>query len=100
MLQKRLAIVGLGLAAWLLGAVAASAQTALRYQFKKGEKLQYVLEQKMFTKISSKSIKTESTANQTIDTTWTVKDVNKDGKATITVRFERMRFTLGDLRNK
>jgi hypothetical protein len=97
MWQKR---VTLALAVWLLTAVSSSAQTSLRYQFKKGEKLQYLLALKLFTKLSSKSIKNESTASQTIDTSWTVKDVDKDGKATITVKFERLRFTLGDLRDK
>jgi len=84
---------------WLT-AGAASAQTTLRYQFKKGDKLQYVLEQKMTTKLTAKAFNAESTANQTIDMSWTVKDAATDGKASVTVKFERLRFTLGDLREK
>jgi len=100
MWHRKLALAGLTVAMWLSAARAASAQTTLRYQFKKGEKLQYVLEQKMTTKFTAKSFNAESTVNQTIDMSWTVKDAAADGKATVTVKFERLRLTLGELREK
>jgi hypothetical protein len=99
MWQRKLALAVLSLAMLLATTATSRAQTTLRYKFKKGDKLQYVLEQKMVTKLSTKTFNAESTANQTIDMTWTVKNADAD-KATVAVKFERLRFLLADAKEK
>jgi hypothetical protein len=82
------------LAALLLttgASVSGRAQTTLRYQFTKGEKLHYVLEQKVT--MSVKELSAEF--GNIFDVTWTVQDVDAEGKAKMTHTFDRVRFKMG-----
>ncbi|MFO0864987.1 MAG: DUF6263 family protein [Gemmataceae bacterium] len=71
----------------------ASAQVALRYKFKEGEKLQY--EMKNTNKIVSKVKEQEARVNssQTMDMTWDVLKVTEKG-AQIKVKFGRTKMTM------
>ncbi len=72
----------------------ARADTTLRYQFKEGETLPYTLEQKMKTDANVGGMNVTMDINQTIDTSWNIKSVDKDGKAKIVMKFDRIRFTM------
>lgn len=88
---------GLGLLAVLLvacGADRAAAQTTLRYKFKKGEKLNYEMEQKIGMAMSVMGRDVNIDMGQTIDMTWNITDVDADGKAKMTQTITRIRFTM------
>jgi hypothetical protein len=67
-----------------------SAQTTLRYKFTKGEKLHYILEQKVTMSVKD----TTAELGHTFDVTWTILDVDADGKAKMTHTFDRVRFKM------
>jgi hypothetical protein len=77
-----------------LAASSAEAQTTLRWKFQKGEILNYGMVQKSTSKITVSGRTIEISANQTVDTTWTVKDVQPDGQAEIAQRFDRVRMIM------
>jgi hypothetical protein len=79
---------------------AARADTAMRYQFTEGETLPYTLEQKMKTDMKIGGMDVTRDMTQTIDISWHVKSVNKDGKAKVVQRFDRLRLTMGSPRAK
>jgi len=72
----------------------AGAQTTLRYKFKKGEKLNYAMEQKMVMSMSVMGRDVNLDMGQTIDMVWNVLDVDADGKAKMTQTISRIRFTM------
>ena len=75
-------------------AVPASAQTTLRYQFKEGEKLPYVMDQKMVMTMNVMGNEVKVDMNQTVDITWSISAVDKDGKAKMTQKMDRVRFVM------
>ena len=77
-----------------LVATTAQAQTTLRWKFQKGETLNYELVQKSSSKISVNNQNIEIQSNQTIDTTWVVKDVSSDGQADVNQKFDRIRINM------
>jgi hypothetical protein len=88
-----------GLAALCLSFLATSPATAsthgdeisLRYKFKAGEKLHYVMEQK--TKIQMDALPQPMEISQTTDITWEIASVDPSGKAEIKQRMDRLRFS-------
>ncbi len=92
MIRKRIVVVA-ALVTALVAAQSAHAQTTLRYKFKDGEKLNYIMDQKMSMKMSVMGQDIDMSVNQTIDISWNVKEV-KDGKAKMTQKFERFRFNM------
>src|SRR5262249_6666756 len=78
----------------LAGGRPAPAQTTLRYKFKEGDKLRYAMEQKtnMEMMVAGQNIQME--IGQNVGMTWNVLSVGKDGKAKITQKFDRIRFTM------
>src|SRR5262245_55845859 len=90
----RTRIAGLGLAALLLAAVPAQAQTTLRYKFKQGEKLDYVIENKMTMKIDLGGKEIEMAINQNMEMAWKVESVAGDGKARIQQKLMRNQFSM------
>src|SRR6516165_10592075 len=73
MVSSHLPRTALGLLALLLAGAAAepaAAQTTLRYKFKKGEKLNYVMEQKMKMAMNLAGQDIETEMGQTIDMSW------------------------------
>jgi hypothetical protein len=62
---------------------AASGQTTLRYKFVEGEKLQYVIEQKITMTKSIMNMEIEEKMNVSMDLTWNVISVNRDGSARV-----------------
>jgi hypothetical protein len=74
------------------GATSAAAETTLRWKFKQGEKLAYLIEEKDATKATSDEDVIELTQTLLLDTTWTVKAVDDSGKADIGVTIDRVRF--------
>src|SRR5262249_27798932 len=79
LLRTRMA--GLGLAALFIAAVPAQAQTTLRYKFKQGEKLDYVIENKMTMKLDLGGKEIEMAINQNMEMAWKIEAVASDGKA-------------------
>jgi len=87
--------LGLFTASALAGLVAtAGADTTLRWKFQKGETLNYTMVQKTLIKVSANGQNIENTINQTIDTTWEVKDAKPDGTAEVVQSFDRIRMTM------
>ena len=93
-LLRRTALGLLALLALACTAERASAQTTLRYKFNKGEKLNYVMEQKVKMSMSVAGQDIDVDVGQTIDMTWNVKDVDAQGKAKLTQKFDRVRFNM------
>ena len=91
--RKKLVLLAL---AGLLGVgiPSAQAQTTLRYKFKEGDKLDYVMEQKMVMKMSVLGKDIQTGVDQVIDISQNVTGVDKDGKAKMTQKFERWRMTM------
>ncbi|HXG11014.1 MAG TPA: DUF6263 family protein [Gemmataceae bacterium] len=87
----RIGWIGLLLVA---GTAPAPAQTTLRYKFKEGEKLHYVLEQKMTMKMKVQDQDLTMEMVQTFDQSWNITSVDKDGNATMTQKFDRVRFKM------
>ncbi|HMC89837.1 MAG TPA: DUF6263 family protein [Gemmataceae bacterium] len=97
MLSHRSKIVWLGLFALLAACAnqsAAQAQVTLRYKFKEGEKLHYNLEQKMKMEMNVAGQNVDMNMNQTVDMTWNVLAVDKDGKAKMTQSIDRIKFVM------
>lgn len=92
MLRMRLSIGAMS--AVLAVALPLQAQTQLRYQFKAGEKLNYVLEQKMDMTMSVMGQEIVMKINQTMDFSWHIQSVDAQGKAKIDQVFDRVRFTM------
>jgi hypothetical protein len=78
----------------LASGTAARAQTTLRYKFKQGEKLTYAMEQKMEMKMEVAGNNVDMNMTQTFDMTWDIKSVDKDGKAKMVQKFDRIRFVM------
>jgi hypothetical protein len=94
MLLRNGRVACIGLLAVAALAAPAPAQTTLRYQFKEGEKLNYLMEQKMAMKMSVMGMDIAMDMNQTIDLSWNIAKVNKDGSAQMTQKFDRVRFSM------
>jgi Family of unknown function (DUF6263) len=90
----RTRIAGLGLAALFVAAVPAQAQTTLRYKFKQGDKLDYVIENKMTMKIDLGGKEIEMAINQNMEMAWKVESVANDGKARIQQKLMRIQFSM------
>jgi hypothetical protein len=93
--QVRRAALGLlAITIALYAADRAAAQTTLRYKFKKGDKLNYALEQKMNMSMSVGGMDINVDMSQNIDMLWNILDVDADGKAKMTQTITRIRFTM------
>jgi hypothetical protein len=98
MASSQMRRAGLCLLTVLLAAGAAdraAAQTTLRYKFKKGEKLNYVMEQKMNMAMTVMGNDINMDMGQTIDMIWDIKDVDADGRAKMIQKIDRIRFKMG-----
>ncbi|HLN28345.1 MAG TPA: DUF6263 family protein [Gemmataceae bacterium] len=76
------------------GSSPAGAQTTLSYKFKEGEKLGYTIEQKIEMQMNVMGNNVEMKVLQTLDTTWNVVSVDKDKKAKISQKIDRIRFSM------
>jgi hypothetical protein len=83
-----------GISLLVAAVVPAHGQTVLRYQFKEGQKLHYVLEQKVTMKMNVQGQDFETDMVQIYDISWNILSVGKDGSAKITEKFDRIRFTM------
>lgn len=86
------ALAAFVLALFTHGHAAADEAVTLAWKFNKGEKLHYVVEQKMSTegKIGGQTIKND--VEQTIDVDWDIDDVAADGTAQMTQIVSRVRL--------
>jgi hypothetical protein len=75
-------------------ATPAQAQVTLRYKFTKGDKLDYVMEQKATMKMSVNGMDIKMETNQTLDLSWNILSVDSDGNAKVVQKVERFRFTM------
>jgi hypothetical protein len=94
MLLRKCKVGWIGLLAVAILCTNAPAQTLLRYKFKSGEKLHYVMEQKMNMEMAIMNMNVVTATAQTFDITWDVKSVDSEGNAKVTERFDRVRFTM------
>jgi hypothetical protein len=94
------AYVGLVVTAGLLQAAPAPEVSAIRYRFKQGDKLYYALEQKATVAMNFMGQQINQETAQTLDMSWQVTGVDKDGKAKITLTFERVRLKSDGLTGK
>lgn len=81
-------------AAWSLSAAAGSAQTTLRYKFKEGDKLRYVLDTKMKMSMNILGKVIDMTMVQDSELTWNVQSVDDNGNAKILVKFGRSKLSM------
>jgi Family of unknown function (DUF6263) len=77
-----------------MGASPSRADTTLRWKFSAGQKRSYVLIQKTATKMEVMGKPVETSSTQTVDITWNVKGVDKDGNADMTQTIDRVRFEM------
>lgn len=89
--QHRLGIAALALAYF---ASAAPAQTTLRYQFKEGDDLQYVVEQKMKMTMSVMGMDIETKMNMTMQLSWNVVKVDTSGNAQLKLRITHAKMSM------
>src|SRR5262245_18721146 len=94
MISRPIALAVVGLAAWSLTAATASAQTTLRYKFKEGDTLKYVLEQKMKMTMNVMGNDIEINMDQSSDMAWSIGKVDDKGNAKITVKFGRQKMSM------
>ena len=90
MYEKAVLAVLLAFAVFL-AAPPVQGQVELRYKFKEGEKLPYVIEQKAKNTTNSGGQTIETQTVLTVDYTMNVLSVDKDGKANISQRIDRIR---------
>jgi hypothetical protein len=90
----RIFAIGLLLAGGALAAAPAPEATSLRYRFKEGEKLNYVMVQKQEITMNVNGADTTFKSTQTIYFTWTINAVDKDGAAKISQRIDRARMSM------
>ena len=70
------------------------AQTTLRYKFKEGDKLHYVLDQDMTTTIGIKGKETDTRLHVIWDLEWAVLKVDGGGSGTVEIKIARARMLL------
>jgi hypothetical protein len=89
----RLGFLALGM---VVGAGALDAQTTLRFQFKEGDKFDYVLDQtmNMSTKVGVKDDKVTVTIKQSMDMSWEVLKVDKNGSGQVQMRFKHVKMDM------
>jgi len=80
--------------AFALTAGSAQAQTKLRYQFKEGDKLDYVTDQKMKMSMSVGGKDIEMKFVQSMDMQWAIGAVDSDGNARVKMKFGRVKMTM------
>jgi hypothetical protein len=85
----RLGFLALGM---VVGAGSLDAQTTLRFQFKEGDKLDYVLEQtmNMSTRVMEKDVKV--TIKQSMDMSLEVLKVDKNGSGQVQMKFKHIKM--------
>jgi RNA polymerase sigma factor (sigma-70 family) len=66
--------------------------TTVRYRFKPGDRLHYVVERRMEVHISATGIDQTNVATHTCDVTWKVGAVDAAGNARVTLTVDRVRF--------
>jgi hypothetical protein len=86
-------IVLLAIFVWA-AASAAHAQTTLRYQFKEGDKLHYVVEQKTKTTMNIMDKDMETKMNATLDVSWNIVKVDREGNAQVQLKVTRARVAV------
>lgn len=94
MISRPIALAMVGLAAWSMTAAVATAQTTLRYKYKEGDTLKYVLEQKMKMNMNVMGNDIEMNMDQSSDMTWSIGKVDDKGNAKITVKFGRQKMSM------
>lgn len=66
--------------------------TMLRYQFREGDELKYVVERKAETRMTAGVLDRSDVTTATYDVTWRVVGVHSDGNARLTLTVERLRY--------
>jgi hypothetical protein len=99
-LRSKFGCIAVSLAAgFFMTGSAARADATLRYKFKDGEELRYEMEQKMGMEMNAAGQNIHIGVEQTIDMSWKIRSVEKDGKVKMTQKFDRVRFTMDGVPN-
>lgn len=91
---KRTISMALACAVGLMWTGTAQAQVTLRYKFKEGEKLDYVMEQKMKMSQNIGGMNIQTDMNQNMDISWLVQSVDSQGTAAIKAVIGRMKMSM------
>src|SRR5262245_37566051 len=92
---RRIALAALALA--VVGTFAparAQAPSGLRWKFKEGQTLRYLLSQNTSSSISVGGQSIDNTIEQAFEVTWKVKSVKSDGSAELTQVFDRAKMAM------
>lgn len=81
-------------AAGILSAAPARADNTLRWKFKQGESLNYVMDRKTDIKMDMSGSLIEAKSGMTFDMTWKVKSVAADGTAELEQTVDRIQMTM------
>lgn len=77
-----------------------NAQTKLEYKFKKGETLNYLMEQNNNLSMNVQGMELNIVMKQQMNMTWKIKEVAKDGVATVGQTIKRVRFSVDSPQGK
>jgi hypothetical protein len=80
--------------AGLVVAGGAQAQTTLRYKFKEGEKLNYVIDQDQKMSMSIGGMDIETKVLMVMDMTWDVQKIDEQGNAHVKIKMDRVKMTM------
>jgi hypothetical protein len=92
--REKVRLAGLLAMTLLLGGTAAQAQTTLRFKFREGEALKYVLDQKMKMEMKVAGKDVDMDMSQVVDLTWKINSVDNNGTAKMVQKFDRVRFSM------
>jgi hypothetical protein len=92
---RRIALAALALAVvGMLSPARAQAPSGLRWKFKEGQTLRYLLTQNTNSSISVGGQSIDNTTEQAFEVTWKVKSVKSDGSAEMTQVFDRAKMAM------
>jgi len=86
--------IALGILIVSVAAGPVQAQTKLRYKLKEGDKLDYLMDQKMKMSMSLGGKDVDIKINQQMDMTWNVASVDAQGNAKVKMKIGRMKMTM------
>jgi len=86
--------IALGALVVAVAAGPAQAQTKLRYKLKEGDKLDYVMDQKMKMSMSVGGKDIDMKINQQMEMTWNVASVDSEGNAKVKMKIGRMKMSM------
>lgn len=91
--SQRICLVAAILIVWFVPTTSAADKTTLRYEFKEGDTLKYVVESSMQSMMNINLMVVTTKMSQSSEMVWTVKSVDRTGKADLKIKFGRQKTT-------